>query len=294
MEEIANGIFVETAYQGVNVGAILTNDGVICIDVPSYPRDARDWAHRVDRLHGRGEKYLILTDFHGDRILNARWMNAPIIAHQVVSERLASYDRRYPQQLLESLILRDPQMGRDLTSAPVDQASISFEGTMSLVDSDRVITLYSRPGPTPGSIWVTLPEPGILFSGDSVVSNAPPPLSEMCLQKWRESLKRLYANEFDVRLIVPGRGDLCGPADIEPLLNFLEHIASVVSQHIAAGHGRQDLAGYVAEFSDYFPSHAAAPEWIDRQIGLGLQQAYDELIAGERTTEGQVSRQAAD
>lgn len=294
MEEIANGIFVETAYEGVNVGAIVTNDGVVCIDVPSYPRDAREWAHRVDRLHGRGLRYLILTDFHGDRILNTRWMNAPIIAHQSTSERLVSYDRRYPQQLLESLVLRNPMLGRDLTNAPVDQVAISFDGTISLNNSDRVMTLCSRPGPTPGTIWVSLPESGILFAGDSVVSGVHPPLSEMCLQKWQESLARLYTNDFDVQLIVPGRGDLCGPAEIEPLLGFLERISSVVGQHIAAERSRQALADHVDEFSGYFPSLTTAPEWADQQISLGLQRAYDELIASARTKEEEKTKQAAD
>jgi hypothetical protein len=36
MEEIAEGVFVETKYEGVNVGAIVTELGVVCVDAPSY------------------------------------------------------------------------------------------------------------------------------------------------------------------------------------------------------------------------------------------------------------------
>ncbi|HFQ94131.1 MAG TPA: hypothetical protein ENK32_08995, partial [Anaerolineae bacterium] len=76
MEQIANNIYVETNYEGVNVGAIVTPKGVIAIDAPSYTRQARDWAMRLNALHPKGIQYTILTDWHGDRILNTRWLNA--------------------------------------------------------------------------------------------------------------------------------------------------------------------------------------------------------------------------
>ena len=279
MKEIANGVFIETAYDGVNVGAILTGDGVICIDVPSYPQDARDWVSRIARLHGRGLRYLILTDYHGDRILNTRWVNAPIITHQVVSDRLSGYDRRYPQQLLDSLVQRNPQLGRDLTNGPVDHAAISFGGTMSLYVDQHSISLLSNPGPTAGNIWVSCPGSKILFTGDSVVSGFHPPLSEMCLQEWLASLDNLIAGDREVSLIVPGRGEPCGLDDINSLVSYLRHIEAVVTQYVA-GHGsRQDLAILAPEIASRFPAYTVAPDWIDRQVSLGLQRAYDEILA---------------
>ena len=279
MKEIANGVFIETAYDGVNVGAILTSDGVICIDVPSYPRDARDWVNRVGRLHGRGLRYLILTDYHGDRILNTRWMNVPIVTHQVVSDRLSGYDKRYPQPLLDSLVQRNPPLGRDLTNGPVDHAAISFGGTMSLYAGHHVISLISNPGPTAGNIWVTCRGSGILFTGDSVVSGIHPTLSEMCLQEWLVSLDGLIADDHGAKLIIPGRGEPCGVGDIDSLASYLRHIAAVVSRHVAANGSRQDLAGHVPEITSRFPAYTVAPDWIDRQVSLGLQRAYDEIFA---------------
>ena len=290
MEEIADGVFVETEYEGVNVGAIVTGDGVICVDMPSYPRDARDWSNRVERLHGRGARYLILTDYHGDRILNTRWMNAPIISHQVSTSKLSSYDRRYPQQLLDSLIQRNPMLGRELTSGPVDQAAVSFSGSMSLHLADRDLALISRPGPTPGNIWVSWSEGGILFAGDSVVARFHPPLGEMCLHDWIASLVGLKAGASDVATIVTGRGDVGGSDPIDPLLSYLRHIAEVVEQHIAAGLERRDLEGRVDEIAFYFESlspaptsslgeaRTSSPDWVDQQVMMGLQRAYDELL----------------
>jgi glyoxylase-like metal-dependent hydrolase (beta-lactamase superfamily II) len=290
MEEIADGVFIETAYEGVNVGAILTADGVVCIDMPSYPRDARDWSNRIERLHGRGVRYLVLTDYHGDRVLNTRWINAPIIAHQVVSDKLNGYDKRYPQNLLDSLIQRNPILGREFTSGPVDQAAVSFSGTMSLHAAGHKLTLISNPGPTPGNIWVSWPDGGILFAGDSVVTGIHPPLGEMCLHDWIDSLERLKDSIHDVGTIVPGRGDPGGLEPITALISYLRHIAEVVDQHVAAGLERQDLVGRVSEITPYFesplrppvpslaPARTSSPDWIDRQVAIGLQRAYDELL----------------
>ena len=78
MNQIAPNIFVETKYDGVNVGAIHTNDGVIAIDAPSYTRQARDWALQLGAVHHKSIQNLVLTDYNGDRILNSRWFNAPL------------------------------------------------------------------------------------------------------------------------------------------------------------------------------------------------------------------------
>ena len=44
MQKLAKDIYVESNFPGVTVGAILTSDGIICIDTPTHPADARRWA----------------------------------------------------------------------------------------------------------------------------------------------------------------------------------------------------------------------------------------------------------
>ncbi|MDX1614314.1 MAG: hypothetical protein R3300_08395, partial [Candidatus Promineifilaceae bacterium] len=94
MEEIAPGVFVETNYEGVNVGVVQTTVGLVCIDTPSYPRDARHWVGQLNRLHNRANRFLILTDGSGDRAINARWLNARLIVHAAAAERFQQYDKR--------------------------------------------------------------------------------------------------------------------------------------------------------------------------------------------------------
>jgi glyoxylase-like metal-dependent hydrolase (beta-lactamase superfamily II) len=278
MQEIASGVFIETAYEGVNVGAILTDEGIIAIDAPSFPRDAHDWVNRLNRLHGRGVRYLLLTDYHGDRILNTRWFGVPIVASQATAERLDNYDRRYPQSLLESLSLRNPLLARELTSGPVDRAAISFAGGMSLHQGRGLVSLRSRPGPNAGSAWVLWPEAGILFTGDSVVSGAHPPLGDLLLGPWLASLEKLKNDRREPLLVVPGRGEPCGPEAVSTMIAYLELIAAVVEQHIAAGGSRPELAARAPEILDYFPTPEFGAEWHKREVVHGLQRVYDQLV----------------
>lgn len=277
MQEIASNVFIETAYEGVNVAAILTDEGIIAIDAPSYPRDAHDWVNRINRLHGRGVRYLLLTDYHGDRILNTRWFGVPIIASQATAERLDNYDRRYPQQLLESLAHRNPLLGRELTSGPVDRVAISFAGGMTLHNGQGPVELQSRPGPNAGSAWVFWPDAGILFTGDSVVSGTHPPLSELLLGPWLASLESLRGDRQEPLLIVPGRGEPCGPEATSAMIAYLQLISSVAEQHVAAGGTRQELSGRALEILDCYPIPEFNADWYEREIVRGLQRHYDQL-----------------
>ncbi len=285
MEEIADGIFVETGYDGVNVGAILTEDGIICIDAPSYPRYARDWITNLERMHRRHVQYLILTDSHGDRILNTRWINAPMIAHKIVADELNRYDKKYPQPLLASLERRNPFDGRDLTNSPVDQVSLSFSNEMTIIIAESNVVLRHTPGPMAGSIWVYLPGQGVIFTGDSIVVGMIPPASEMCSQQWLQSLNKLSAREFSTEVIVPGRGQVGNTSSIDYVTAYIEKLLITVENHIELGGDRTDLGQLVDQFTDNFPDEGSVEHWLRDEIRFGLERAYDEFTLATQPEE---------
>jgi glyoxylase-like metal-dependent hydrolase (beta-lactamase superfamily II) len=277
MEEIAEGIFVETGYEGVNVGAILTAEGIICIDAPSYPRDARDWITNLERMHRRHVQYLILTDNHGDRILNTRWINAPIIAHKIVADDLKGYDKKYPQPLISSLERRNPFDGRELTNSPVDQVSLSFSNELTIVIAESSVVLRHTPGPKAGTIWVYLPAEGVIFTGDSIVDGMIPPATNMYSQQWLQSLTKLSARDLSTEVIVPGRGPVGDTHSIEYVATYIEQLLKTVENHIELGGDRTDLAQLVDEFTHNFHSEGSTEHWLRDEIQRGLERAYDEI-----------------
>ncbi len=276
MEQIAPNIYVETNYEGVNVGAIVTPKGVIAIDAPSYTRQARDWAMRLNSLHPKGIQYTILTDYHGDRILNTRWLHAPVVAHQAAAARLQSYDRRYPAALLESLTARNPERGRELSHSPVQKAAVSFDRQISFFTGDGEIQLLAAPGPTPGSIWVYLPQTGILFSGDAVTTDVPPCLAEANTAQWLDTLARLRAMP-GARQIVPGRGALCQMEAVDKTSHYLELARRRVETLVTAGRPLADTAVYVSELISLYPTPYLPLNWLRSHVQQSLNHLYHEL-----------------
>lgn len=280
MNQIAEKIYVETNYPGVNVGTIVTRKGLICIDTPSFPRDARNWSTRVHQIHPYAVEYLVLSDFHGDRILNSRWLNAAIITHQITEEKLNSYDKRYPQSLLDSLIARNPDCGRELTSSPVEQPALSFEHDLTIGYGRRMITLLHRPGPTSATIWVHLPNDGVLFTSDSVVSQQHPLLAQANSRQWLDSLNELLHDPrfAGVETIIPGRGPAGDLSSVFPIIDYLNEMRQTVHAHLQAGNPREQVSpGNIARFLHQFPLNQWPRDWVEKQIRLSLEHLYDEL-----------------
>ncbi len=281
MEEIADGIFVETEYEGVNVAAIITGEGAICIDTPSYPRDARDWVVQIEHLHPRKIRYVILTDGNGDRLLNTRWLNAPIVAHQEVAEMLQGYDKRYPFPMIDSLGKRNPQQAKDFANGPVDGVSISFTKDMSMLSSKNGITLHHKPGPTKGSIWVEVPDDRILFTGDSIVNDTQPYLEALEWQDWMDSLERLIARQGQLDLIIPGRGEVTDFSAVTPMIDYLDQMKALVLNHLNEGQARDDLIHLTYQFLADFPPETSPKEWSRCQVLKGLERIYDQITTSK-------------
>jgi glyoxylase-like metal-dependent hydrolase (beta-lactamase superfamily II) len=277
MQEIAENVFIETEYEGVNVGAVRTRRGIVAIDVPSYPRQARDWAMRLHTLTPRQVAYTILTDYHGDRIVNSRWLNAPVVAHEATAEKLRSYDKRYPQPLLESLANRNPDHGRELSQSPVEHASLSFTGSMQLWKGGLEIQLFAAPGPTLGSIGVYLPETGVLFTGDAVVTNMPPLLGEANTAVWLQTIERLQHWPDPIYHIVPGRGEPCAMADLTAVATYIRTMRQRLQEHIAAEKPRDEIYSYLVEFLNHYPTCSLPADWLKRQLKYSLDRVYDEI-----------------
>jgi glyoxylase-like metal-dependent hydrolase (beta-lactamase superfamily II) len=277
MQEIAENIFVETAYEGVNVGAVVTKGGIICIDAPSFPRDARHWVTRLSQINPRPIKFVILTNAHGDRILNTRWLDAPIIAHDHAAEKLNNYDKRYPQNLLDSLGQRNPMAGKELVNGPVDRAAVTFDNAITVMAGDYHIVLTHAPGPSPGNIWAYIPETGILFTGDSITVNEPPLLAEICCAEWLNTLNHSIT-QFDIQALVPGRGDISVPETaLPPMIEYLNYIEENIRQMIIDGKKRESTIFLEEILLSKFPLGDLPLEWVQRQIRVGLERVYNEI-----------------
>lgn len=279
MDQIANNIFAETRYEGVNVGAVITSAGLVAIDAPSYARQARDWALRLSAMHPKPLQNLILTDYHGDRILNSRWFNAPIITHTQTAQKLAAYDRRYPAKLLESLSARNIEKGRELSSSPVVFPAMSFSHTFHFFVGEYEIHLISAPGPASGNIWVFIPKARVVFVGDTLTTTMPPLIYDGCSEEWLKSLSLLKSWLDKVDVVVPGRGEISmdTAVSIDALCHYLQLMRKRMQKLIDEERPYAETATYITEFLNLYPNHNLPIQWLRDKIHHTLNQVYHEI-----------------
>lgn len=279
MEQIAPGIYVETGYRAVNVGVIVTDEGLIVVDVPPFPADARRWRLRLAQLNPSRLLFVINTDGHRDRVMGDHWFDAPVIAHETVGDKLRGYNGTFPQMFIDALVARDPEAAADLEHVRVVVPDVTFSRRLTLHLGGRTIVLMHMPGPTQGSIWVACPAEAVLFTGASVVTGTHPNLTEAETKPWLESLVELRRDRFRAHVVVPGRGPVTDKAASEPVSAYLRQMRTRVRALIQAGRPRSETSGLVSEFLPLFPISEETRDRTQRRLKTGLDRVYDEIRA---------------
>jgi cyclase len=275
MHKLAAGIYAETSFKGVNVGAIVTPDGIVCIDTPTNPADCRKWRLKLAQLGGQPIRYVINTDHHRDRTLGNQWFEAPVIAHEAVAERLRAYPEPYRAEAGSPA--SEIALAAELNGVQIVPPQLTFNEQLVLVKGGREIHLLHRPGSAPGAIWVHLPERKVLFTGDAVVLGTVPFLGEADLDLWIENLSQVRRARFPANVIVPGRGPVTDKEGVKEMIDFLR-LARRKIYRLAGRRGPADAASILPDLLDYFSISGAERDHVARRFKSGL----DRLIAAAR------------
>jgi glyoxylase-like metal-dependent hydrolase (beta-lactamase superfamily II) len=216
MHTIASGIYYESNYPGVTLGAVIMPRGTLMIDAPLRAEDARTWKS-VLLTQSRGtHRLLINLDGHPDRTLGARFVDCTVVAQNNVLETFNNRTsvfkghpngggaewENYPE------ISGTRWMIPNLTFS--DHMIIQWDKDYPGIDSEIIIEYH--PGPSDGAAWVIIPNQKVVFVGDAVLLDQPPFLAWGHLSSWINTLSVLRSPRFRNYTIVSGRG---GPVSIE-------------------------------------------------------------------------------
>jgi len=278
MQKLAKDVYVESGFAGVTVGAIVTPSGLICIDAPTHPADARRWRIKLAQLSDKPIQYLINLDHHRDRVLGNQWFEAPTIAHELTSERL----RQWPEMFKggPSEAGADSDLATELAGVRVITPRLTFTERMRLVLDGHELLLARRPGHAPGAIWVELPKERIVFTGDAVTLGVPPLLQEANLELWLENLAELRKARYPINIIVPGRGAPTDKAGLKPMEDFLKLVRRKLEALVRSKKTRADTAALAETLVTHFSPSAALREHYVRRLRVGLEHLYDRRAAG--------------
>lgn len=110
IREIAPNVFIETGFHGANVGFIITGEGVILIDTPMLPTDARFWLAEIRRRTKQEILYILNTDHHRGHVIgNQHFPMATVVAHEFAWKNMKSYGDSFRTRLLNLYRKRIPE-----------------------------------------------------------------------------------------------------------------------------------------------------------------------------------------
>ena len=216
MQAIASGIYYESNYPGVTLGAVILPRGTLMIDAPLRPEDGRTWKS-VLLTQSRGNHRLLLNlDGHPDRTLGARYVDCTVIAQNNVLDTFNNRTSVFKGQPTGSgaeweyypEISGTRWMPPDLTFS--DQLILQWDTYHE--DENTEIIIEYHPGPSDGAAWVIIPSQKVVFIGDAILLDQPPFLEMSHLPSWINTLSLLRSTSFRNYTVVSGRG---GPVTIE-------------------------------------------------------------------------------
>ena len=280
MKQIAEGIFCETEWEGANVGAISTGEGIVLVDSPMLPRDARAWKEQLAGVSGEPVIFLINTDYHFDHIMTDCLLCDRVIAHSLAEPGFLAQNGEVFVQLLDTFFPDiDEESRREVRGLRSVSPYVTFSEIMVLNIGSRRIEITRVGGHTPATAVVHLPDDGILFTGDAYVNNLHPFPGDGNIVEWIEALSRIEG--MDVAKVVPGHGEVCGLESVGRLKAYFQEMKDRVLDLVNKGCGREEVEERVDLFS-YFPVEEGKEARVQSFIKLGVGKMFSQLTESRK------------
>jgi cyclase len=281
IREISPDVFVETEFHGANVAFIVTGEGVILIDTPMVPNDARSWLHEIEKRTEQEIIYIINTDHHRAHVIgNQFFPTAAVIAHEHAWKEMKSYGESFRTRLINMYGDRIPEAVAEWKrNLRIVKPEMTFSGQTVLFRGNKEIHLIPVGGHTAATTVVYLPNEKLLFAGDVVITDRPPFLSQGDSKQWLQALTYLRRLRYDV--LIPGHGEPTDKKATENMSDYLRMVRRKVRSAYRAGLPKAETARSLAHLIQHWPIPPAEKPKADRRFKAGLGRVWNEIRAEE-------------
>jgi glyoxylase-like metal-dependent hydrolase (beta-lactamase superfamily II) len=186
-----------------NAGFVVTDDGVVVIDVLGSPALGHALYEAIRRVTPKSVKRVILTHYHADHFYGLepfKRAGADVWAHRLALEYFESgeAERRLQQRSADLFPWVDGKM-------PLIRAD-------RWLDADTAFTLggvrfevqHFGPAHSPEDVIVILPQDGVIFSGDILSAGRIPFVGAADSKQWLQRIDRLL--QMNARVMITGHG----------------------------------------------------------------------------------------
>lgn len=284
MLQMSHRLYAETAYSWANVGAAITDAGVVLIDCPVRPSESRKWQKKLHALSPLGLRYLIATDFHGDHTTGAAFVKDVIfIAPQLVYKEVSKGTNVFVKQIFVETLRDEGYIDEvaEIEEAAVPLPQICFEDSLILHLHPLTLEIRRLGGHSPACSVVYIPEEGILFAGDVVINDPCPGMRDANVAQWLQALS--WIEELDIGTIVPGHGDVCGKAVVRGLKDRLIGMRETMERLMHEGRTKAQAVADSSFEKYFFADSSRGAYWLQQRKDTfreGLERLYDEVKGG--------------
>jgi cyclase len=277
MKRISDRVYVEVGFHGSNVGALDGGSGeLVLIDAPQLPLDAQRWSSAVAALGT--PRFLVNTDHHPDHTIGNRWLAGTVVAHRRTRARLVA-----EPPALDYLTSLFSKIGPDsvalLDGYKPRLPEVTFDERLELWVGDRHVVLIHAPGHTENTIFVHLPDDGVLFTGDDVCEASLPAFVDTNLSDFFSALD--LAESLPFEHLVPGHGEVSDRGLLQHYRELARELIRRIATAVDAGASRDDV-GATIRYTDRIhvdvgdhPDYPA--DLVDHFQRLSVERIYDDL-----------------
>ena len=146
MHKLSEHLYAETKYDWANVGAAVTDEGVVLLDCPVRPTDSKHWQKEVRSLSSVDIKYLIATDYHGDHTTGASFIEDDVIflAPEFVYQEALKGDNAFSKEIFVETLkdLGHLEEVDQIVNAPLCLPKVCFKENLILHLSPLTFEIY--------------------------------------------------------------------------------------------------------------------------------------------------------
>ena len=274
VRELAPGVFYyfgdESQKKSANCTWVVFKDFVLAIDA-NYPWGAEEILIEIRKTTVKPVRFLFNTHYHHDHTFgNCVFADAgaTIVSTHKTAEEMQTIGQHEWNYAAEYSGGNMKRFRREFPSLTFDKQLVFDDGI------HRVELLRMGPAHSGGDAVAYLPKEKILVTGDLFVNGNPwgnnVADANADYDKWLDVLSTMAG--WDVKIVVPGHGDLGTVETLKHQRSYLEDMLNKVRQGIKAGKSKQELVKEI-DLSKH-PVYGANKVSITRSIGF----MYDKII----------------
>ena len=266
MQKLTPNVFLETKFIGVNLGLVVTGEGLLLVDSPLHTEDVDEW-WKVVSERGR-PKFLILLDSHPDRVLGSRTMKLPAIAQDQTLKTIREWADTFKGNA-HPIGAEADQLKR-ITGVNNAIPEITFSERMVIHMAGKEIVFLHRPGPRRGSMWMVIPDLSVVFVGDTVTIDEPPYVGTSVIEAWLNSLDELRSSDMKSYTLISSYGGRIDRKDINNTARFLRKVQRRVEKLESGKNRHEEIERLAKDLMEDFSIRSIQEDLILKRLKTGL------------------------